>query len=413
MTAWQDGYVVIDLHDTGAKGVDLPGFVFDDFGRTDTGLVVVLPDGVLRLDPELVRNIGYQETDRDTDRVVLILYLYEETEIISEIQIILCYGDTLYYVQLLINGVPIRYVRGRLAVTVEYCGSPSPGAWRIGRYGDFYTQESVFEEEEGLVTFFPDRLSNFVVGYSAEARTIAVFRADGDSVALYSRGLETTNLRSGQRLSSGDRLTTGRGSEVFFTMDNSSIIKLGENSQAEIIESGRNLQIRVQAGDALVRISDQQPHHATTVRAQNIGIAVRGTMFVVSVDGYGNETVVMLSGYAEVNGVLLVAGYMYVLEYGADYTEHEYVIKPITLGVVNGFTRAAILGNRRYLGFDIDLSGVNITAHPLPTLYEIRSLVLEDPETDETAYCGDDCAPMTEPDEIYIMYGRRLTIRRC
>ena len=274
------GYAVLDLGDSDVSGVDLSGDFFNELLGMDAGLVVIFPDGTLTLCAELVGYIANQ----DSDNVTLIIYLYQKTEIIYEISEILCCGDEVFNVQLLIGGVAVTYFIGRLAVTVEYDRSPLPGVWRIGTYGELYPLEFVFDVEEGLVTFFPDRLSNFIVGYSAEARIIAIFRAEGSNMSLYSRGRETMNLRDGQRLSSGDRLTTGIGSEIFIMMDNSSILKLGDNSQAEIVETGRNLEIQVQTGNALVRIDTQPPHHVTTVTSQNVAITVRGTMFTVNVD---------------------------------------------------------------------------------------------------------------------------------
>ena len=55
----------------------------------------------------------------------------------------------------------------------------------------------------------------------------------------------------------------------------------------------------------------------------------------------------------------------------------------------------------------------DIAAYPLPTPYEISSLVLEEPEADETTYCEDDCVPMTEPDEIPMPQDMRQDGRRC
>ena len=323
----------------------------------------------------------------------------------------------------------MTYVNGQLAVTVEYLDTPLPGVWRIGEYGYLYLQELVFDADEGLVTFFPDRLSNFIVGYYAVARLLAIFRADGQHTSLHSRGRETDNLREGQRLSGGDRLVTGGESIIFVLVDNSSIVKLDETSEAEITEAGRILEIRVVSGSVLVRVDNQQQHHETRVVVQNLAITVRGTMFTVGLDSQGNETVVMLSGNGEVNGVPLPAGYMFVLrndadttgfmlddmEYDVDYVAITFEIVPITVEVIDDFTLTAIVGNMYYLAyyFDIDLTGVDISVYALPLPYEISNLVLEDIETDEVDFCEDDCAPMTEPDDIRMLQDRRQVGRRC
>ena len=389
-----------------ASGVDLPGHALDDLSETETGLVVLLPDGTLELDAELV---GYISAQNDGGSVVLILHTFPETGLIDEVTGILCGGDIVHNVQLLVDGRPVSGFRGRLSVTVEH-DTPSPGVWRIGGHGELDPQPFVFDEENGLVTFFPERLSNFVVGYSAEARTIAVFRSDGDSVTLLSRGRETSSLREGQRISSGDALVTGPNSSVHITIDNSSILMLGENSRAEIVAAGRNLEIQVKSGSALVRIDGQQPHHSTTVGTQNSALAVRGTMFTVSAGEDGGDRFVMLSGHGEVDGEPLAAGYMYLRAPGADVSGEPGAVVPISVETAGDFALAAIAGNLDYLAehLDIDLTGVEIAAAaPLPSPEEISEFAPEEPEEPEAADCdaggdgsADDCAPMAEPDGI-------------
>ena len=407
LSAYEYGYSAIDLSDTGAGGVDLPSDLFEGLADIGAELVITLPGGFLELCEELVLAIANQSDIGD--RIVLYLYKYQDDEIIDEVLELLCYGDEVFNVRILVGGTDMTDIDGRLAVTVTHGDTPLPGVWRIGIYGDFYPQE--FISEDGRVTFFPDRLSNFVVGYSADARTIAVFRAEGDFTTLISRGREIANLRDGQRLSSGDRLVTGRDSQIFVMLDNSSILKLGENSEAEIIEAGRNLEINVIRGNVLVRVDSQEPHHATTIRAQNTTTGVRGTMFTVSVDDYGNETVAMLSGYAEVNGEPLMAGYLFALS--VDGVIGVLNVMPITVEVIDTFTLAAIVGNLDYLAehLEIDLTGVDIAAFPLPAPYEFENLVIEDFEAE--TYCNDDCVPLTEPGELQLPQDRNQAIRRC
>ena len=208
------------------------------------------------------------------------------------------------------------------------------------------------------------------------------------------------------------------------------ISKLDVNSEVEIIEAGRILKIRLVSGNVLVRVDNQQQQHETRVASQNLVMAVRGTMFTVGVDNLGNETVAMLSGHGEVNGVPLATGYMFVLRddagyaysgymYGAEYDAYRFNILPITVEAIDDFTLAAIVGNMDYLAYhlDLDLIGVDITGQALPQLYEISSLELEPIEVDEIEdeeeFCDDDCAPMVEPDEIEMPQDRRQVGRRC
>ena len=130
-------------------------------------------------------------------------------------------------------------------------------------------------------------------------------------------------------------------------------------------------------------------------------------MFVISVDADGTETITMLSGQAEINGVPLMAGFMYVLAHGADYA-----VAPITLEDIDDFTLLAIVGNFDYLAehLDIDLTDMEIEAPPLPMLQEIANLPIEEYEFEVDEVCGDDCVLQ---DGIPMLPGRREFDGRC
>ena len=148
-------YAVVDMGLTDTSGADLPHSLFEGLASINSGLIIILPDGIISLCAELVQSIA-DMADGDS-RIELILYKYYATEITPEFAEILCHGDEVFNVQLLVDGEALTYIEGRLAIAVIYDGSPYPGVWRVGDYGDFYPQEFIFDDEESLVTFFPER----------------------------------------------------------------------------------------------------------------------------------------------------------------------------------------------------------------------------------------------------------------
>ena len=163
------------------------------------------------------------------------------------------------------------------------------------------------------------------------------------------------------------------------------------------------------SGNALVRVEAQEPDHTTTIRSQNAILGVRGTMFTISVDDYGSTTIVMLSGYGEVNGELLAAGYVFT------FGEYGPIIAPLDIETVCEFTLLAIVGNFEYLSghLNIDLTGIYVDAQPLPSLYEIRELEIEELRMEYEYECIDDCAPLVEEENMYLLHERRQFGRRC
>ena len=141
-----------------------------------------------------------------------------------------------------------------------------------------------------------------------EARLINVHNTEGDDIRL-SRSLVGRSIepRSGQRLTDGNVLNTGRNSFVYMQLDEASLIKMDESSQVQVSETRNLLTLSVQSGRALVEVTNQPAGHALETRIGNAVIAVRGTSFIAGRregDYSGAVFVTMLSGY----GVLSIAG---------------------------------------------------------------------------------------------------------
>ena len=190
------------------------------------------------------------------------------------------------------------------------------------------------------------------------ARNISIFRVDGDNVSLSRGDARSATPRDGQRLSEGNVLTTGLNSSVHVQMDTDSILQMSASSQVAVSQSGNNLVLSVQSGSALVEVRDQGSGNSTETRVGNVGLTVRGTMYTM---GIRNDfiSIVMLSGYGDVEGEPLFAGQiMHVFDEhrpGADvlYYETAYyrliTLDLYSLGELDLFTLEVMYEHSGYL----------------------------------------------------------------
>ena len=122
----------------------------------------------------------------------------------------------------------------------------------------------------------------FAQNVPTEARLINVHSTQGDDITL-SRFLGGRSMepRSGQRISDGNVLATGRDSFVYMQLDEASLIKMDESSQVQVIETRNLLTLSVQTGRALVEVTNQPPGHVLETRIGSTVMTVRGTSFVM------------------------------------------------------------------------------------------------------------------------------------
>ncbi|MCL2235467.1 MAG: FecR domain-containing protein [Defluviitaleaceae bacterium] len=211
-----------------------------------------------------------------------------------------------------------------------------------------------------------------VAASNAEARIITIHRIEGGNVEL-ARGARATVPRSGQRLSQGNVLSTGRDAQVYLSMDSDSLLKMDQQSQIVVSSAGSRLALTVQSGSALFDVGVQQTGQTTEVRIGNTGLVVRGTMFTASRVG-DNGIIHMLSGLGEIEGGLLRPGYTVVVtrHAGGDITR----IYPTVIEELDLFTLQAIADNAEYL----TVNGV-----ATPELLEALPSLKERAETRENA----------------------------
>ncbi|MCL2399234.1 MAG: FecR family protein [Defluviitaleaceae bacterium] len=166
--------------------------------------------------------------------------------------------------------------------------------------------------------------------YASEhtARTITIFRVEGDNATLSRGGTRAFTPRINQRLSIGNEIRTGKDTFVFLRLDDDSIIKIDQESQVEVGSTRNNLSLTVQSGNALVNATMQGPGQSLEVRIGNMSLGVRGTLFTVGRGSTDIVTITMLSGYGEVDfeqNVELPAGArMWVYD---DFHTAEYIYR--------------------------------------------------------------------------------------
>ena len=170
-----------------------------------------------------------------------------------------------------------------------------------------------------------------------EGRNLNVFDVTGDELQIAQTiGSRTITPRPGQRLSSGNVLTTGWDSFIYVQFDQTSIFKMDESSQT-IVSSARNrLVLTVQSGGVLVEVEPQAEGHSLETRLGNTAIGVRGTSYFVRRGLTGELWITMISGYGEAEFVTdagelvtvpLEAGQMMLVSY-EDVPEDAYLPIP-------------------------------------------------------------------------------------
>ncbi|MCL1995070.1 MAG: hypothetical protein FWG63_02600 [Defluviitaleaceae bacterium] len=194
------------------------------------------------------------------------------------------------------------------------------------------------------LTLFGGSLGAVTTVYAADlnVRRVSVFQIDGTDVIL-SRGAQTATPREGQRLASGNVLTTGEDTHLYLQLDGNSLAKMGQTSQMGISTIGQNLTLTIQSGSALIHIG-QGVEQDTVTRISNVGLTVRGTMYTASLLPTGDGVFVMLSGLGYVDGYYLYPGYAIVID-----EENDLTLVPITMDILDNFTLQAIVTNSEYL----------------------------------------------------------------
>ena len=218
-----------------------------------------------------------------------------------------------------------------------------------------------------------------------EGRNISIFRVDGNDVNLVREpGGRAINPRAGHRLAEGNILSTGRDTQVYLLIDQASIFKMDESTSV-LLGSARHLvSMTVQSGSALVEVTEQSPSHSMETRVGNVGLVVRGTIYIVSRLDSDAAIITMLSGSGEVampgedgamHHIYLPAGLMMwvydVYEDAHAAVEDTYRISAIDVNELNLFELTEIINRQEYL-IDIGVATAEMIEEAREIVEELR-----------------------------------------
>lgn len=181
-----------------------------------------------------------------------------------------------------------------------------------------------------------------------DARTIAVFKTEGDQINVAKENEKQYEAKEGVKLFEGYSLSTGKNSYAYLKLDGESVVKVDEETELQISKlNDKNLSINVLGGGVSVDAAPQKAENTLEVGAGKTALAVRGTLFVVEYNHKGNSGITMLEGSGMVGDVSLTTGNMVTIsEDGAE----EPVPVPITVSAeMSGFILQTIQENKQQL----------------------------------------------------------------
>ncbi|MCL2500543.1 MAG: FecR domain-containing protein [Defluviitaleaceae bacterium] len=161
------------------------------------------------------------------------------------------------------------------------------------------------------------------------ARTVNVFETNGEN-ATVTRGATQTSPRAGFRLADRDIAATGSETNMFLLLNADSVMKMDALSTIEINRiSVDALSLTLVEGAIVADIKRESENDIYEFRVGNVIMGVRGTSFIIEYRGNA-PIIVMLEGSGEINGVLLQAGEVAVIDETAAVT-----VEPLDLSNIN------------------------------------------------------------------------------
>lgn len=153
-----------------------------------------------------------------------------------------------------------------------------------------------------------DRAKEYLKGSSTAGIGLASCDVKGE-VYISRGGGKKIRLHSGMNLASGDKITTGRNSQVsFLTLDGSKIM-LRSSTTFELVEDNFDVSIsKITKGKLKMFIAYKNKllNRRFRVRTPNVTIAVRGTVFEVEVDEQGHTHVSVQEGIVEIQKTIML-----------------------------------------------------------------------------------------------------------
>jgi hypothetical protein len=151
-----------------------------------------------------------------------------------------------------------------------------------------------------------------VVGTS---RLINIFDAVGGDARISRDGSEFSAMR-GQNLFAGYSAITGEMSNIYLNLNRESVLKMDETSRVEVNQlTERSLSLTLSEGAISANITRESDDDLFEISAGGVTLGIRGTRFIVEYRT-AMPIFIMLEGSGYVDGVLLTAGNMAVIENG-------------------------------------------------------------------------------------------------
>ncbi len=133
-----------------------------------------------------------------------------------------------------------------------------------------------------LLLIFTLALPHAVWAAGTEARSISVFRVDGDDVKMSKGSPKMFAAREGYQLNDGYTVSTGINSFCYLQMDDNSILKMDQSSKVAVSKkSADKLSVSVQSGGALMDAGPQDGEQVIETRVGNTGLTIRAEITVI------------------------------------------------------------------------------------------------------------------------------------
>ncbi|MCL2456807.1 MAG: FecR family protein, partial [Defluviitaleaceae bacterium] len=146
------------------------------------------------------------------------------------------------------------------------------------------------------------------------ARIMSIFAIEGDTVNLIHDNGSEFVAREGTNLFEGNAVSTGILSYCFIALDSDALVKMDEQSLFSVEKvSEKLLSLKIERGQILMDIKRQAPdlNNAFEIRAGNLMLGTRGTLFIVGLNDDDSVYVIMLEGATETDtGEIFPAGTM-------------------------------------------------------------------------------------------------------
>lgn len=165
--------------------------------------------------------------------------------------------------------------------------------------------------------------------------SMRLLRMEGIVKLEDANGVEKT-LVDNMRFANGDAIRTGGASLASIALDDSKVVTLDENSRAQFLKDGNDLELNLTAGGVFFEVNrpleDDESFNITTT---TMTVGIRGTSGYVSVDNDGIATLILTSGHVHITGTNPTTGETKNLDVGPGNRVRVYLYNDRSIGSVD------------------------------------------------------------------------------